>query len=129
MRRLNQIGVALLLYQQDHGDACPDTLADLAAAERLPADCLPFCPPDDDADDAGDPRWPYVYLGRRRRPSAVDATTVVAYEPPAYNDGRGSDVLFGDGHTEWVDIADLPRRLSASRPASRPATVPGRLGP
>lgn len=128
MRRLHQIGLALLLYQQDHGGAFPDTLGDLAAAEHMPVDRLGFCPPDDDADDAGDPRWPYVYLGRGVRPTATDSRTVVAYEPPAYNGGRGTDVLFGDGHTEYVAAADLSAKLAAGSPATGPSSRPAAAG-
>ena len=126
MDRLNQIGTGVYLFSQDHHGAYPESLPALAKAENLAVD-LSLCP-DDDGDT--DPRWTYVYVGSGLTAVTAGTSTVVAHEPPAFFDGLGCNVLFGDGHMEWVWAADLPAVLArggpTTAPATRPATTPAR---
>jgi prepilin-type processing-associated H-X9-DG protein len=71
-----------------------------------------------------DQRYPYVYLGHNVTADAVSNKTVIAYSPPAFTDGLGANVLFGDSHVLWVTAADLPAVLARGGPATRPATAP-----
>jgi prepilin-type processing-associated H-X9-DG protein len=121
MDRLHQIGIAVLLYNLDHHGAYPNSLAELAKAEGLAAN-LARCPDD----DGNDTQSTYVYLGRGLTADTADATTVVAHEPPMFFDGAGCNVLFGDGHTDWVWSAELPSVLAHGGPATGPATGPPR---
>ena len=122
---MHQIGLAILLYNQDHAGSYPPTLDDLLRAEGLNAE-LARCTDD----GAVNPPPMYVYLGRDLTSDTADFTTVVAYTPLPWAAGRGSDVLFGDGHLDWVWAADLPAVLArggpTTAPATRPATTPAR---
>jgi len=51
----------------------------------------------------------------------LKATTVLLYEPLANHDNDGMNILFGDGHVEFVHPAEA-RRLIASLPSTNPAT-------
>ena len=122
--RLHQIGLAILLYNQDHGPAYPATLPDLFRAEHVdPA--MATCPVERSQVDYP---VPYVYLGRSLTVDTAGFDTVVAYTPLAYAGGDGSDILFGDGHVNYVTAADLTAALArggpATAPATRPATTP-----
>ncbi len=117
--RLHQIGIGILLYTFDHHGAYPPTLPALARAEGLAPD-LPLCPDEDGADTP----TAYVYLGRRLTDATSDYATVVAHEPPSFFGGVGCNVLFGDGHLDYVTAADLPAVLARGGPATRPTTAP-----
>ena len=120
MDRLHQIGLAILLYNQDHHGAYPDSLRQLADSEGLSPD-WPLCPDDDGNTD---PRMVYVYLGHGLTADTAGFDPVLAHEPLAFFDGRGCNMLFGDGHVDWVTAADLPAVLARGGPATRPTTRP-----
>jgi len=129
---LHQIGLAILLYQQDHGGLYPSSLGEIAANEPIGAAVF-TCPSSNDeasastaptalaADiDAGPAghHCSYVYLGRGLTAKTVTDATVLCYEPPDNHDGTGCNVLYGDGHVEWLTKAEAATRLPATRPAS-----------
>ncbi len=113
-RRLHVIGDALHAFAQDHGGAYPTTLADLAAAQHLPAD-LPTCP----TDAPGGP-FAYEYHGAGLGEGTAANGTVLAYEPPAANGDRGSHLLYADGTVVWVAAPNLENELFRGRPPERP---------
>ncbi len=128
---LHQIGLAILLYQQDNGGQYPDTLGRLTETEQIGPECF-VCPSSDDerstgattravvADiDAGPAghHCSYLYLGRGLTDKTVKDTTVVCYEPLTNHDGDGGNVLFGDGHADWQTPASLAALLATTRPA------------
>jgi len=45
---------------------------------------------------------------------------VVAFEPLSNHDGRGMNVLLGDGHVEWLDAALAARVLTEIRSNQNP---------
>jgi prepilin-type processing-associated H-X9-DG protein len=127
---LLSIGLALQLYQQDNGGTYPDTLGQLAENEQIASKVF-TCPSSNDeasastapaavaADiDAGPAghHCSYVYIGRGLTAKTVTDATVLCYEPPDNHDGTGCNVLYGDGHVEWLTKAEAATRL--------PATVP-----
>ncbi len=129
---LHQIGLAILLYQQDHGGAYPDTLGRLAENEQIGAEVF-VCPSGNDersdgatpaavaADiDAGPAKHhcSYVYVGRGLTDKTETAATVVAYDPLSDHDDDGGNVLYGDGRVDWQAH---DRRSQAPWPATRPA--------
>ena len=142
---LHQVGLAILLYSQDHGGLYPPSLAVLPAAEQISAEVF-VCPSSNDematANDtagvvamltaaetnaAGHQRClSYVYVGRGLTDKTATPTTVVAYEPLDNHDGDGTNVLFGDGHVEWEDGRAWPKVAAAAgvpvvrSPATRP---------
>jgi len=113
-RRLHEIGQALHRYAQDHGGRYPGSLAALAADQALPPD-LPTVP----TTAPGGP-FEYAYLGGPQSEQTTTNGTVLAYEPPAANGGRGSHVLYADGTETWVAAADLQAELDRGRAPGPP---------
>ncbi len=128
---LHQIGLAILLYQQDHGGRYPASLAETAADEAVGTQCF-VCPASGDVPSPGPTtravtadldagpvggHCSYVYVGRGLTDRTVTPTTVVCYEPPTNHDGYGGNVLFGDGHADWQTNAGLARLLATTRGA------------
>ena len=111
-RRLHQIGQGFRAYAQDHGGAYPPSLSALARAEHLPAD-LSTCPSDA-------PGGPFEYVYPIQNKGLAEQTTpngtVMAYEPPEANGGRGSHLLYADGSLVWVAAANLDNELRTGRP-------------
>jgi prepilin-type processing-associated H-X9-DG protein len=125
---LRQIGQAIALYAQDHGGQYPPSLAVLLRQGQLSAEAM-VCPSSNDerasaADTAGaadevsaaekseaghEHCLSYVYVGRGLTVATASATAIVAYEPLGNHAGAGTNVLFGDGHVEWVVKQDWPR--------------------
>jgi prepilin-type processing-associated H-X9-DG protein len=120
---LKQIGNGLFLYANDHKGKFPDTLGELAAAtDDLPPSVFvnpngnteaPNAAPDKATlsawvNDSSD----YVYLGAGKT-NAESPETIIAYEKPETNDNQGMNVLFGDGHVEWLDYHSGMERINA----------------
>ena len=118
---LHQIGLAILLYQQDNNQKFPDDLGVLVNAEQIGAEV--FLSPGTDhavpAEFAGmtaeekakwvDENSDYVFLGKGQK--NPDATFIVAYEKLTLHDGDGANVLFGDGHAEWLTAAEAKEKI------------------
>jgi prepilin-type processing-associated H-X9-DG protein len=129
---LHQIGLAILLYQEDNGGAYPDTLGRVYLNEQIGPEVF-VCPSGNDersaatqpsevaADiDAGPAKHhcSYVYLGRGLTDKTVTATTVIAYDVLGDHDEDGGNVLYGDGHAEWQAKAWYAMNFPATtRPA------------
>ena len=132
---LRQLGLAVHLYQQDHGGAYPDTLGRLALEETL--DAAVFVCRSSNAErstgattqaiaddvDAGPEghHCSYVYVGSGLIGKTATPTTIVAYDAPSNHDGAGGNALYGDGHVEWLTEADAAKLLPAWAAAMHPA--------
>ncbi len=112
---LRQIGQAMLLYANDSGGKYPDHIEDLLVEEITPD--VFVCPNSNDTYAAVGPttqatqanliapgHCSYIYCGKGFTSSA-SANTIFAYEPLGNHkdEGNGSNVLFGDGHVEFVE--------------------------
>ena len=136
----HQIGLAILLWQQDHGGHYPPALADLLADEPINPGVL-VCPGSADvpaaaagpttrewaAALAAPGRCSYVYCGHADwTDQAVPNDAVVVYEPMA-DHGNGAIILFGDGHADFTYGPRAARLIAAAAATTRPvsaATVP-----
>ena len=114
---LRQIGQALLLHSKDHDGVYPLTFDALAASQQLT----------DEVFACYYTRKAFVFLTPGARADALTEDDPVAYEPPEYHDGEGSNVLFGDGHVSWLStggmkllLARAATRLAATMPATTP---------
>ncbi len=101
-----QIGQAIVLYCNDYGGQYPPDLAALLKAEPL-APSVFVCPSSNDtpAGSANDllsgGHCSYVYVGQGLTQGA-GPTTVVLYERHEAHGGDGVNMLFGDGHVEFM---------------------------
>lgn len=142
---LHQIGLAIALYAQDNGGQYPPSLAVLPGLEQI-TPAVMICPSSNDeassaAGTAGivaelsaaETNAPghkhclsYIYTGKGLTTATAKETTVVAYEPLENHQGDGTNVLFGDGHAEWIGRQAWPALAAAagvtvvSSPATRP---------
>ena len=127
--RLHQIGLGLLLYSIDHGHALPPDLPTLVRAVGLPQSAFVGCEYDGTTTDVTDPervaamiRSPqyngFTYVGSGLRDDAP-ADTVVAFSR-GINGLDGGDVLFGDGHVDWLTGADAQFVADHARPGGPP---------
>jgi prepilin-type processing-associated H-X9-DG protein len=56
--------------------------------------------------------------------TAINSDTVVAYEPPSLNANQGGNVLFGDGHVEFLTHAQMLPMLARLAAGESPVRVP-----
>jgi prepilin-type processing-associated H-X9-DG protein len=111
---LRQVGQALLLYSNENkGKAAPD-LATLTKTQELSQEALksPFGPAKDGKDivlvNYGDGK-----LNPMNRPNGAEL--VVAYDQAALEQGEGTNVLYGDGHVDWVTPDVFKKALEESK--------------
>ena len=134
---LRQIGHAILVYASKHNGHLPDDLPTLIETEDLSPNVF-CCPNTSDVPAAGpttqaimtEMKKPgtvsYLYLGKGLTSSDLTADVVLAYEPLSNHQGRGMNVLFGDGHVEWVQGSLVEGVLSQAKSPQRPASLPSK---
>jgi prepilin-type processing-associated H-X9-DG protein len=125
---LKSIGQAISLYAQDHDGHYPASLAMLPSVQDISADVM-VCPSSNDERSEGidtaavvaeltaaETNAPdhkhclsYVYTGQALTEQTATPTAVVAYEPLTNHDGDGMNVLFGDGHVEFISKEYWPK--------------------
>jgi hypothetical protein len=129
---LHQIGLAISLYASENAGQYPESFASLMTQEQLTAAVF-VCPSSNDQAASGADlaavagnlstghHLSYIYAGRGLTTATVKPETVIAYEPLMNHQEDGIDVLYGDGHAEWVSrqtAKALIAKLSA--PATQP---------
>ena len=137
---LRQIGEAIDLYCKDNNGRFPEAFRVLLLEHDLSPRCL-VCPDDESEGDEDDRNgdnnvflttqqaahdllksghYSYTYFGRGlTAPVANDP--VIASEPLANHLGEGANVLFGDGHVEFVEKFRLLRILpTTAAPSIQP---------
>ena len=132
---LHQIGLGIWLYANDHNGVYPDSLQTVAAAEQLTPNVF-VCPSASDEpstapttqgqmDDLAVPgHCSYIYLGAGLTTATVLPNQVLAYEPLTNHKNDGMNVLFGDGHAEWIEMSRATKILAALKAATRPVILP-----
>lgn len=112
---LRQIGQAMVLYANENGQSSADSFATLLRTQDLVPDVF-VCPTsgakraagiDAFAADPGPAHSGYVYLGDRlpMRFNVVPAEAILAIERTLDPGHAGVNVLYGDGHVEFMDRA------------------------
>lgn len=111
---MRQIGVAAHMYAADNGGRFPDDLGTLASAQDLAPEVF-VCPSSHDSDaqvramrQQGEnlAAWlnengGYVWAGAGKT-NQMGAEAILMYERPEHHDFDGINVLFVDGHTEYM---------------------------
>lgn len=138
---LNHIGMAIMLYANDHNGQLPPSLEDLVFSEDLHPSAL-VCvngpetpakgptPAELRASFRQHGHVSFVYVRTTRRISELNADDVLAYEPLQYHEA-GSNVLFGDGHVQWLTADEFKKLMAArERASTQPTTRPeSQVGP
>jgi prepilin-type processing-associated H-X9-DG protein len=126
---MHQIGLAILLYQNDFGGVYPPSVDELLENEQITPQVF-ICPDSNDTAAAGpttqaviaDLHKPghlsYIYIGQGLTDKTVTDDMVVLYEPLTNHAGDGMNLLFGDGHAEWFD-ATIGKQIIAAAATGR----------
>lgn len=105
MNNLKQIGLALRLYAQDYNGKFPRELKELCPNYILRATL--WCPGDNKISKS------YVYV---KGLTSKDRHSILAYDTsPDHHDGEGRNVLFVDGHVEWMVEKEFQRRSESEK--------------
>jgi prepilin-type processing-associated H-X9-DG protein len=109
---LRQIGQAVLLYGNENKGKFPPDLATLTKTQDLSADALksPFGP-------AKDAKGDIVLLNFAANPTAApdSAAIVIAYDQAALEQGDGTNVLYADGHVDWLPPETFAKALEEAK--------------
>jgi predicted Zn finger-like uncharacterized protein/prepilin-type processing-associated H-X9-DG protein len=134
MRTLAQ---AMLMYANANGDQYPDSLEGLLKTDPSLSPAVFVCPSSDKtppdnsspqkfaADIASGQHTSYIYLGKGlnvREP----ADTVLIYEPLEDHAREGMNVLFGDGHVQFLDRYQSQTILDERAAGTSPVRYPSR---
>ncbi|HEX3357256.1 MAG TPA: H-X9-DG-CTERM domain-containing protein [Tepidisphaeraceae bacterium] len=132
---LRQIGQAILLYANDHHGAYPDSVSTILLEEEVTSQLF-ICPTSNDTPATGPTtqavaanltaggHLSYIYLGRGWTVAMTPANAIVAYEPLSNHGGDGMNVLFGDGHVEFLSAIAAKPILANAAPGNPPVTLP-----
>jgi prepilin-type processing-associated H-X9-DG protein len=131
---LRQLGQAIFLYADEHNGAYLDSLGTILLSEDITPDTF-ICPATTntvakapttqaEADDINAGRHvSYLYLGNGFNTKTTPTDAIVAYEPLS-NHGNGMNLLFGDGHVEFIDKTAAAEFLSQISTGTRPVRWP-----
>lgn len=118
---LRQIGIAMLLFSNENKQKLPDSFGQMITTQDIGVEVFAnprlgtSVPPDvlaanaDAKGDWADENSDYVYLGQGKTANA-GPEEVMAYENPDGLDD-GINILFGDGHVEFVQMEDAMRMI------------------
>lgn len=96
MDHLKQIGLACHLYADQHGDKFPESLDELVSNQLLSSNVL-HCP-----SARSEPEVSYVYC---RGLTPKNIYRILAFDIDGNHRNGGRNVLFCDGHVEWMTDA------------------------
>jgi len=128
---LRQLGLAAVMYADEHHLQMPDNLQTLFDSQELgssvlvcPTSSLPQLAATTQAADAAIAanQISYVYLGKGLSVNAP-ADTVLMYEPLADHQDR-INVLFVDAHVEWLDLVEAKKLLARIAAGENPLRYP-----
>jgi prepilin-type processing-associated H-X9-DG protein len=116
---LRQIGQGIFLYSNENRGKFPPDLGTLVKTGPLSAQVfvcpsgettVPSLPNPDAAVKWVNENSDYVYIGAGRD-TRIGADVIVCYEKPGAHGGQGMNLLFGDGHVEWMAKDEALKRI------------------
>ena len=105
---LREIGQGMIVYANDHQGKMPPDLATLIKAQNLKKEI--FQSPFGDGKPEGD----YKYLYVEGMTNAMPADIITVYDAAEFEKGDGAGVLYGDGHSEWIEKDGVTLALEKS---------------
>jgi prepilin-type processing-associated H-X9-DG protein len=138
MSNLRQIGLAMHMYANENRGRYPADLGTLALMDLNPVvfvspmggKTVPQNVVQGNAEQQK--AWinqnaDYVYLGAGRGVNDPDtAGTIVAYEKPETTRGQGTNILFADGHVEWLPVPMAMERIRRQQEQKGKAAPPAK---
>ncbi len=131
---LHQIGLAISLYANENHGQYPDSFAALLKNEQITASVF-TCPSSNDEAAGGNDQaeiltdfakphhQSYIYLGRGLTIDTATADTILAYEPPESHSAEGGNILYGDGHADWLHAKDAKLLIDKAIAATQPTVT------
>lgn len=132
---LRQIGQAIEVYNSEFKGRYPDTFRDLFLAEDIGAECF-VCPSSSDTRAQGPTtqaiaanllaggHCSYLYVGKGLTAQTTTPDMVIAFEPLTVNRRKGMNVLFGDGHVEFIYAPQAAVILNQMKQGQWPVRFP-----
>ncbi len=139
---MRQIGMAILLYSNENGGAYPNSLDQLLLTQDVTSEIF-VCPSSGDtkatganpqavaADMASGKHLSYVYVGKGMTDNTVlsDAQfVVVAYEPLTNHTNAGTNMLYADGHVDFVPKAQAAPMIKQIEAGQNPPSAGAGIG-
>ena len=137
---MRQLGQAMLMYANANGNHFPDKLADLVLADSSLSPGVFVCPDDNKtppdgtspqtmaAGIASGQHTSYIYVGNGLT-SSEPADTILLYEPLGNHNKEGMNVLYSDGHVDWVPKSTAQQIMAEHASGQHPLKEPGSGGP
>ena len=134
-QNLRSIGQAMLLHAQENGGRYPDRPERLLFSPDMNAEIF-VCPSSDHVPATGPTtravhdavasggHFSYVYVAKEMSAPQAGPSHVLAYEPRDNHDAErpGINVLFGDGHVEYVTEPQASQLIQKLRKRENPPT-------
>jgi prepilin-type processing-associated H-X9-DG protein len=132
---LRQIGMALMIYSNEHGGMYPPTLDEVLIEGDITSEVF-ICPKTAHERATGpttqavlqDFHKPghnsYLYVIGSVPEKSLTSSHVVAYEPPTNHAGDGMNVLFGDGQVDWLSAREAARVIAELQAGFNPPRSP-----
>jgi prepilin-type processing-associated H-X9-DG protein len=122
MSNLRQIGLACIMYSTENAGKLPDDIGQLVTKENLKANV--FVSPGHHVPAGLDPKatadWvkdnsDYEYVGGGKDMKQMGPDKILAHEKMEIAASEhGMNILYGDGHVEFVGLPEAQRRLQAN---------------
>jgi len=118
---MRMIGTAMMLYANENRGMYPPKLEALILTQEIQSDAFTCPSSNDTAAPGATPQaqaqtlsagghLSYVYVGQRMN-TASPAYAVLLYEPLSNHNKDGINVLFGDGHVEFISRSAAPQMI------------------
>jgi len=129
LNNIRQIGLAMIMYAQDHEGAYPSSFGVLLKGGYLPTPRLLICPASEDCIPEDFPedfksadlhvldsveQWgSYVMVKGLTHEGRKDV--IILHDKPGNHGGEGRNCYFDDGHVRWLPEAEFQRHMKVQQ--------------